>query len=58
MKIIDGTVLCIYMECILILMIKSEKLVFQSLQKPHPCNKGKRKNSCLQQKVLTVYFFA
>jgi len=56
MKMINFTVVCIYMEGILI--IKSEKLVFQSLQKPHCCNRGKRKTHCLQQKVFTVYCFA
>lgn len=55
MKIIDGTVVCIYMEGILILIIKSERLVFQSLQKPHWCNREKEKQLFIT--VLTVYFF-
>ena len=56
MKIIDHTVGCIYMEGILILIIKSEKLVFQSSQKPHCCNRGQRKNSCLQQSFNSLLF--
>lgn len=48
---------CVYLG-ILILIINSEKLVVQNLQKPHCCNWGKRKTSLFEQKVLTISFFA
>lgn len=56
-KVIDGTVVRIGMEGILVLIVKCEKLVLKSLQKPQ-CNRGKRKSSCLQQEVVTICSFA
>lgn len=48
---------CVYLG-ILISIIKSEKLVVQNLQKPHCCNLREKENKLLQQKVLTISFFA
>lgn len=54
---IDGTVVSLYMEGSLIM--KSEKLVFQSLQKPHCCDRGKRQKQLFTtESFLSVYFFA
>lgn len=47
---IDGTVVCIGVEGILVLIVKCEKLVLRSLQKPHCVTEGKGKAAVYTRK--------
>lgn len=52
MKMIEGTVVHICMEGVLILIIKFEKLLFQRLQKPHCCNRGEKRKTVVYNRKL------